>query len=165
MFEKELQKIVNQLKQDISIFENSGFIKDTKSQGGFLGITDEYPNYFYAYIKSEEEEDKYSFSQVDGKAKHNINVQFDFKMIFSTTSYIEYFDLIVFSKLLSSKNVQVTGFTDETESIYKIETGKDLKRNDFYLYSFSCSYEGETNIKNLINCIKDQSIKVNYCLV
>ena len=164
MFEKRLQKIVDELKANNELFAKTGFIKDTKNAGGFLGITDEYANYFYTYIKSEEDEDKYKFEPIEGKSCSNIRVNFDFKIVFSVQGCVDSFGVIVLNQLLNIQGVQVDGYSDETETIYFLETEKKLQADYFNLYSFSCKYEGETNVNNILKCSEYSSISQKNCL-
>ena len=50
MFKRHILKVVDSIKEKTTIFKDTGFVLDLKNQGGFLGITDEYNNYFYATI-------------------------------------------------------------------------------------------------------------------
>lgn len=164
MFQKKFQIIIDTIKANNSLFANSGFVKDLKTGGGFKGITDEYKHYFYGYIRSEEDEDKYNFTQLDDYSCSTINVDFDFKLVFSIEGCVENFGTILMKQLNDINGVFVNGFSDETENIYKIETGKDLQSDYFNLYSFSCTYSKKTNLNNILKCIENNSISVENCV-
>ncbi len=136
MFQKKFQIIIDTIKANNSLFANSGFVKDLKTGGGFKGITDEYKHYFYGYIRSEEDEDKYNFTQLDDYSCSTINVDFDFKLVFSIEGCVENFGTILMKQLNDINGVFVNGFSDETENIYKIETGKDLQ-SDYFIRQYT----------------------------
>lgn len=159
MFKGRILKVINTIKEG-TIFQDTGFLKDTKTQGGFLGITDEYINYFYARIEAEDAEgDPYTFAYVDSK---RIEVNFTFKLVFSIVKDIESFDIFMMNRINKVPGVKVVGFDDVTESIYLRETGETLKNENFTLYSYSCEYSKETVLSNLVNCI-DGNLEQLFC--
>ncbi len=149
MFKERLLSVVNSIKAN-TIFSETGFVKDLKSQGGFLGVTDEYINYFYAVVESEDgEADPYTFEYSDN---NKLIVNFNFRLVFSMVKDVEVFDVLMMNKINKTSGVRVLGLDDITESVYLRETGQQLKNDNFVLYSFSCEYSKETSLRNLINC-------------
>ena len=160
MFKGRIQKVVDTIKAQTTIFKDTGFVVDLKTQGGFLGITDEYTNYFYARIESEDGEgDPYSFTYDDPK---RLTVNFAFKLVFSIVKDVNSFDVMMMSRINKVPGVTVLSCDDITESVYLRETGEQLKNENFTLYSYSCQYSKETNLSNLIKCI-DEETKQYFC--
>ena len=159
MFEDRILKVVDTIKKD-TIFATTGFVKDTKVQGGFLGITDEYTDYFYARIESEDAaSDPYIFQYEDPK---KITVTFNFKLVFSMAKDITGFDVLMMQKINKTSGVKVVGLDNVTESVYLRETASQLKNENFTLYSFSCEYSKETILANLVTCIGEDA-KQLFC--
>lgn len=160
MFQKKLQEIVTTIAEQNQLFTGKGFIKDAKVTGGFEGITSSYENYFYAYIKSEEDEDKYKTSKVEDTCGQ-VNINFDFKLVFDMNVCVDDFLTIIHIQLHGINNVEVVGMSDESETIYNIETG-DLMKNDGYdYYSFTCRYRGVEFLD--FDCVENKTITIGIC--
>jgi hypothetical protein len=160
MFKRHILKVVDSIKEKTTIFKDTGFVLDLKNQGGFLGITDEYTNYFYARIESEDAEgDPYLFTYDDSK---RLTINFSFKLVFSIVKDVPSFDIMMMHRINKVQGVTVLSLDDVTESIYTRETGVKLKNENFTLYSYSCQFSKETNLSNLINCI-DEETKQYFC--
>ena len=160
MFKNHAQKVVDKIKEQTTIFKDTGFIYDLKNQGGFLGITDKYMNYFYLRVESEDgAADPYVFSYSDPK---RLSINFSFKLVFSIAKDVDNFDIMMMHRINKIAGVTVESCDDITESIYLRETGKELKNDNFNLYSYSCDYLKETNLSNLISCI-DEETKQYFC--
>lgn len=139
MLESKLQIIVDRLAMLNPAFEKKAFVMNEQSE--FRGITDDYDLYLYARFVEMDGDRLYELRPYSETSKSMYRAYFQFKLVISIKCCNKDLLPIIGQQLSGMKGVKLMAVGDNSESIYKEETGKDLKREDVWLYTLYAECE------------------------
>lgn len=146
MFLKILDELKDYIISELNVFSNSGYVYYDEFDFIESGITDHYKNLFYLRVPGLGHT-KYRLSLNNGVDV----VSYDCRLVVQLNKSIDK-DTAILSilKIIGSRwDLVLKSFSDDTEFIYVLETGKEATLREFNLLSFDFTVNEEFDLRNI----------------